>query len=67
MRTEYLNNKLEYLKGGLVLIEKELKELKKKFLKLQITPKNIKRYQQVKADYILVTNTINFIERTIEE
>ena len=38
MKNEYLENKLEYLKGGLVLIEKKLNKLKLKFLKLQITP-----------------------------
>ena len=47
METEYLNNKLEYLKGGLILIEKELKELRIKFLKLQLTPTNIKRYKKL--------------------
>ena len=67
MKTEYLENKLEYLKGGLVLIEKELNKLKLKFLKLQITPDNIKKYKQIKADYILVNNTIRYIEKTIEE
>lgn len=66
MKNEYLENKLEYLKGGLVLIEKELNKLKLKFLKLQITPKNIKMYKQIKADYILVNNTIKYIEKTIE-
>lgn len=67
MKNEYLENKLEYLKGGLVLIEKELNKLKLKFLKLQITPDNIKKYKQIKADYILVNNTIRYIEKTIEE
>lgn len=67
MKDEYLENKLEYLKGGLVLIEKELNKLKLKFLKLQITPDNIKKYKQIKADYILVNNTIKYIEKTIEE
>jgi hypothetical protein len=67
MKNEYLENKLEYLKGGLVLIEKELNKLKLKFLKLQITPDNIKKYKQIKADYILVNNTIKYIEKTIEE
>ena len=66
MKNEYLENKLEYLKGGLVLIEKELNKLKLKFLKLQITPKNIKMYKRIKADYILVNNTIKYIEKTIE-
>lgn len=66
MKNEYLENKLEYLKGGLILIEKELNKLKLKFLKLQITPKNIKMYKQIKADYILVNNTIKYIEKTIE-
>lgn len=66
MKNEYLENKLEYLKGGLVLIEKELNKLKLKFLKLQITPKNIKMYKQIKTDYILVNNTIKYIEKTIE-
>ena len=65
MKNEYLENKLEYLKGGLVLIEKELNKLKLKFLKLQITPDNIKKYKQIKADYILVNNTIRYIEKTI--
>ena len=65
MKNEYLENKLEYLKGGLVLIEKELNKLKLKFLKLQITPENIKKYKQIKADYILVNNTIKYIEKTI--
>ena len=63
MKNEYLENKLEYLKGGLVLIEKELNKLKLKFLKLQITPDNIKKYKQIKADYILVNNTIKYIEK----
>ena len=67
MKNEYLENKLEYLKGGLVLIEKKLNKLKLKFLKLQITPDNIKKYKQIKADYILVNNTIRYIEKTIEE
>lgn len=67
MKNEYLENKLEYLKGGLVLIEKELNKLKLKFLKLQITPDNIKKYKRIKADYILVNNTIKYIEKTIEE
>lgn len=67
MKNKYLENKLEYLKGGLVLIEKELNKLKLKFLKLQITPDNIKKYKQIKADYILVNNTIKYIEKTIEE
>ena len=67
MKNEYLENKLEYLKGGLVLIEKELNKLKLKFLKLQITPDNIKKYKQIKADYILANNTIRYIEKTIEE
>lgn len=67
MKNEYLENKLEYLKGGLVLIEKELNKLKLKFLKLQITPDNIKKYKQIKADYILVNNTIKYIEKTIDE
>lgn len=67
MKNEYLENKLEYLKGGLVLIEKKLNKLKLKFLKLQITPDNIKKYKQIKADYILVNNTIKYIEKTIEE
>lgn len=67
MKNKYLENKLEYLKGGLVLIEKELNKLKLKFLKLQITPDNIKKYKQIKADYILVNNTIRYIEKTIEE
>ena len=67
MKNEYLDNKLEYLKGGLVLIEKELNKLKLKFLKLQITPDNIKKYKQIKADYILVNNTIRYIEKTIDE
>ena len=67
MKNEYLDNKLEYLKGGLVLIEKELNKLKLKFLKLQITPDNIKKYKQIKTDYILVNNTIKYIEKTIEE
>ena len=67
MKNEYLENKLEYLKGGLVLIEKELNKLKLKFLKLQITPDNIKKYKQIKADYILINNTIKYIEKTIEE
>lgn len=67
MKNEYLENKLEYLKGGLVLIEKELNKLKLKFLKLQITPDNIKKYKQIKTDYILVNNTIKYIEKTIEE
>ena len=67
MKNEYLENKLEYLKGGLVLIEKELNKLKLKFLKLQITPDNNKKYKQIKADYILVNNTIRYIEKTIEE
>ena len=67
MKNEYLENKLEYLKGRLVLIEKELNKLKLKFLKLQITPDNIKKYKQIKADYILVNNTIRYIEKTIEE
>ena len=67
MKNEYLENKLEYLKGGLVLIEKELNKLKLKFLKLQITPDNIKKYKQIKANYILVNNTIRYIEKTIEE
>ena len=67
MKNEYLENKLEYLKGGLVLIKKELNKLKLKFLKLQITPDNIKKYKQIKTDYILVNNTIKYIEKTIEE
>lgn len=67
MKNEYLENKLKYLKGGLVLIEKELNKLKLKFLKLQITPDNIKKYKQIKADYILVNNTIKYIEKTIGE
>ena len=67
MKNKYLENKLEYLKGGLVLIEKELNKLKLKFLKLQITPDNIKKYKQIKADYILVNNTIKYIEKTIDE
>ena len=65
MKNEYLENKLEYLKGGLVLIEKELNKLKLKFLKLQITPENIKKYKQIRTDYILVNNTIKYIEKTI--
>lgn len=67
METEYLNNKLEYLKGGLILIEKELKKLRIKFLKLQFTPTNIKRYRKVKSDYILVNNMIKNIEEAITE
>ena len=67
METEYLNNKLEYLRGGLILIEKELNKLRIEFLKLQFTPTNIKRYRKVRSDYILVNNMIKNIEKAIME
>lgn len=67
MKNETIINQLNYLEGGLELIEKELNELKSKLLKLKLTPHNIKRYFKVKKDYRLVSYNIKFIKEVLNE
>lgn len=67
MKNETIINQLNYLEGGLELIEKELNELKSKLLKLKLTPNNIKRYFKVKKDYRLVNYNIKFIKEVLNE
>lgn len=67
MEYETIINQLNYLEGGLELIEKELNELRSKLLKLKLTPNNIKRYFKVKKDYRLVNYNIKFIKEVLNE
>ncbi len=65
MNKEEYELQLEYLKGGLKLIKKELRELKEKFNNNEFTIINIRRFRKVKRDYIIVNSTIKEIEDLI--
>lgn len=67
MKDDLIIERLNYFKGGLSLIEKERKQLIKKFLRFQFTLKNIKRYIQVKKDYKMVKYNIDFYERVLND
>ena len=67
MKDDLIIERLNYFKGGLPLIEKERKQLIKKFLRFQFTLKNIKRYIQIKKDYKMVKYNIDFYERVLND
>lgn len=63
---EYLQNKLEFFKGGLALIKDELKKIRKEFIKGHINRENIKKYKKCKADYDFVKYTIKTVEKSLK-
>lgn len=62
MSDELCIERIEYLEGGLKLIEKKLKKLQKDFLQLKITPNKIKEYIKAKRDYKIVKNNIQYFK-----
>lgn len=62
MNDELCIERIEYLEGGLKLIEKKLKELRKDFLQLKITPNKIKEYKKTKRDHKMVKNNIQYFK-----
>lgn len=62
MNDELCIERIEYLEGGLKLIEKKLKRLRKDFLQLKITPNKIKEYRKTKKDHKMVKNNIQYFK-----
>lgn len=62
MSNELCIERIEYLKGGLYLINKKLKKLRNDFIHLKITPKKIKEYNQAKKEKRIVKNSIQYFK-----
>ena len=62
MSDELCIERIEYLEGGLKLIEKKLKKLRKDFLQLKITPNKIREYIKTKRDYKMVKTNIQYFK-----